>query len=370
VPELPTFADLYDDGKAEVQARQPELSDWNEGSNLDAVIGGGAMLADEVLRVVVALFGEHFIDVAEDTALDVLALDRFGLTRLPASASVGTLRFTRGSSTGVLTIPAGTQVRGEVNGVSVTVTTDTDTDMAALDNTVDVDATCTVTGRSGNVAEEVLDEIVDTIPGDSTVTVTNPDRFTGGDVDETDPEFRDRIRRYFQTLRKGTVAALEAGALSVPGVQYATVDETFIAPEDGGYVAVYIGDPDGRANSVLTDDVEEELEDWRAAGIEVRVFAATREEIALSITVYHRRGIDVAELTAAVRAGVLAHTDALAPNATLYLEAVECAAQMADKASIRAARVTSHTADVEPSAPQNAIRVNSEDLTIALVEVA
>jgi uncharacterized phage protein gp47/JayE len=368
VPTLPTFDEMYEIGKAEVVDRNSDLSDWNEGSNLDAVVGGGAALADEVLRIVIAAFAEQFVDTAVGAALDVLALDRFGLSRLPASASVGTLRVTRGGSTGDLLIAAGQAVRATVNGEIVTVTVDSDTYMDAADNTVDVLATCTETGPAGNVAEDVLDEFVGGLAGDSTATVTNPARFTGGDVEETDEEFRDRIRRYLQTLRRGTVAALEAGALSVPGVQFATVDESFVAPEDGGYVAIYIGDPDGRANEAQAALVEVEIEDWRAAGVEVRVLAAAREEISLALTVYHRSGVDAAELAAAVRAAVLSVTDSLAPNATLYLSAVIAEAQKAD-AGVLSVEIDSHTDDVEPTDPENALRVNSEDLSITLVEV-
>jgi uncharacterized phage protein gp47/JayE len=369
VPDLPTFDELYDVGKTEVMSRDPSLSDWREGSNLDAVTGGGAMLADEVIRVIIAAFGEQFVDVATGSALDALALDRFGLTRLPATAAVGVLRFTRGSGVGAIAIPAGTQVSGTVNGVTVTVETDADAVIDALDAYVDVQATCTETGTGGNVDEDVLDTILDSIVDDPTATVTNPDRFAGGDVEENDTEFRDRIRRYFTTLRKGTVAALEAGARTVAGVQFATVDESFIAPEDGGYVAIYIGDPDGTGNSTLADAVAVEIENWRAAGIEVQVLPAAREEIDLEIAVVHAADVDAEDLTNAIRAAVFAYTDALAPNETLRISAV-IAAVHAVSTDVISVTVSEPTSDMTPTAPQNAIRVIEAGLTVTLTPEA
>ncbi|MCI0346433.1 MAG: baseplate J/gp47 family protein, partial [Chloroflexi bacterium] len=194
---LPTFNELYDAGKSEIRSRNPDLTDFNEGSNLDAVTGAGAMLADEVLRYVIDLFAAQFVDTAEGVDLDALAADRFGLTRKPAAGAVGTVTFTRGGSSGVLTIPAGTTLRATVNGESVTFTTDDDVDMAAAETAADATATCTVTGATGNVAAGTVTTIVDAIPGDATATVTNADRFAGGAPEETDDAFRDRIRRFF-----------------------------------------------------------------------------------------------------------------------------------------------------------------------------
>lgn len=366
---LPTFDELYDAGKAEVQARRPALTDFNEGSVNDAYVGAGAMLADEVIGVLVALFKDSFVDTAEGSALDSLALDRFGLSRLAASASIGAIEFARGDSTGALPIYAGTRISGTVNGVTVTVATIDDAVMPATEDEVLVPARCSVTGATGNVAEDVLDTLLDAIVGDADVEVINPARFVGGDVEESDAEFRERIRRYQLTLRKGTIAALEAGALSVAGVQYATVDETFVDPDVGGYVSVYVGDPDGNGNDTLADLVDVELDNWRACGVEVRVFGAAREEVELELTVRYRRGANVGELGTAIRAGVVAYGDGIGPGKKLYLSGVQAAAHDASTA-VLSVEVTSHTADITPDEVYNALRVNAEDVAISFVEVA
>lgn len=366
MPTLRTFDELYTVGQAEVQSRNPELTDWREGSVNDAYLGGACVAVDEVVRVLVALFGAQFVDTATGGDLDALAADRFGLTRTAASASVGTLTFTRDSSTGVLEIPAGTTCKATVNGESVTFTTDEAGWMAAADDTVDVRATCTATGTTGNVAADTITTIVDAIPGDSGATVTNADRFVGGAPEESDAAFRDRIRRYFGTLRKGTVSALEAGALSVAGVSYVYVDETFVAPEDGGYVAVYVGDADGRGNDALADAVTTELEAWRAAGVRVVVTAAAREEISLALVLTIGANVDQTTLAANIRAAVLAYTNSLAPGATLYTSQVVAVA-LAVSTSLLACSVTAPTADYAPTEPYYAVRVPESGLTVSFV---
>jgi uncharacterized phage protein gp47/JayE len=368
MPTLPTFADLYASARSEIQARNPALTDFTEGSVLDALTGSAAVLADEVIRIGLDLFAAHFVDTAEGEALDELAQDRFGLSRHAAQAAVGTLTFTRGDAEGGITIPAGTTVEGTVNGRTVSVTTNVIATMAAASNTVSVRATSTVTGPSGNIAAGVLDTVADEVDDDPTLTVTHADRFVGGRVEETDEEFRARIRAYFSTLRKATISALEAGALEVGGVRFATVDEQFIAPEDGGYVLLVVGDPDGRANEALTEAVELELVNWRAAGVEVRVEASEREEVDLAVTVRVKRATDQSALIDSVRAAVLAYTDSLAPGETLYRSRVACAVLDLSEDVVDVV-VSDPEDDLQPTEAYNALRVDSADLSITFAEV-
>lgn len=378
MPTLPTAIALYDVGRSEIQRRQPDLTDFSEGSNLDALTGSGAMLADEVIGVSVDLFADQFFDTAEGQALDDLSSDRFSLDRLAAQPARGTVTFTRGASTGVVTVAAGTVLSGVSSGVTLTYTTDILVQMPSADSTVDAVITCSTTGRAGNLAAGGITKIVTTIPDDPDMTVTNADYLVGGVSAELDPRFRDRLRRYFTTLRKGTVDALMAGAMSVGGVEYATVSEDHIAYGDGGYVDVYVGDPDARANSVLVAAVDTEMLDWRAAGIRVIVAASQREEIVLSLDFTILRGADQSVLLAGVRQAITEYINGidLAGDVVGGLEVGETLrlSQLLSRGmrvsdSIVGGQVLSHTADIVPSAGNNAIRVLSSDLSITLTEL-
>lgn len=363
--ELPTFDALYGLGKAEATSRRPDLTDWSEGSANDAVIGAGAVLADETIRIAVDLFAALFLDTAEGEDLDALAADRFNLTRKPATPAIVTVTWTR-SATGAYTIPAGTRIRARANGQSVIFTTDADAALPLADTSVDIPATCTDTGRVGNVAAGTIIDVMDPVPVDPGATVTNAERASGGTDAETDAVFRDRIRRYFPTLRRGTVAALQAGALSVPGVSYVAVDEGQI--ETTGRVLVYVGDPDGAGNELLADAVAAELEDWRAAGVLVDVLPSVREEVVVELSVRVRAGVDTPTLRTAITAAATAYVDALPPNATLYLSQLEHAA-LGVSSDVLDAVVSDPAVNLEPSAPQNAIRFAPGGFTVHFVEV-
>ena len=363
-PTLPTHADLYQAFQDETRDRDPRLTDWSEGSALDALAGGGAALADEVNAVTVDVFKTTFLDTCEDNEIDAWASDHYGdeIPRKDASAATGEVTLTRTDSSGDYPILAGTEVSGTVHGETITVTTDALTQIDDGETAVTTSATATTTGTTGNIAAAVLDTI-----GDATLLVTNAARFTGGADEESDARYRARVKAYPQTLRRGTVEALREGALRVGGVVFATVSESFTAPANGGYVAVYVGDPDARANSTLTALVDAELDNWRAAGIQVLVFAATRQEIPLSLALTVRAGADQAAIRAAVTTAVLAYTDDLDPNAVLYTAPVITAA-MGAHSDILDADLVTPTDDVTPTAEQNALRVTTSDLTLTLIE--
>ena len=178
MPSIPTVEDLRNQGAGEIQARNPDLTDWTEGSNLDAINGGTAVQADEVIGVVVQLFGALYFDTASGDDLDTLVLDRFGsnLERKPEVAAVGTLTF----STTAALVPAGTRVEATIDGELVTVATDANAVKLAGPGTVNVTATALQTGRQGNITAGLAVAILDPIPGDAAATVTNAERFAGG----------------------------------------------------------------------------------------------------------------------------------------------------------------------------------------------
>ena len=363
-PTLPTHATLYQVFRTEVTDRDPELTDWSEGSALDALGGGAAALGDEVNAVTVNVFQTAFLDTCVGSEIDAWSADRYGtaVPRKAAAAAVGEVTFTRVGTSGVYPIAAGTVVSGTVDGETVTATTDALTQIPDGSTSVTVAATVSEAGVGGNVAAAVLDTTAD-----ANLTVTNADRFTGGAERESDERYKARVKAYPQTLRRGTVEALREGALRVGGVVFAAVSESFIDPEDGGYVAVYVGDPDAQANSTLTALVDAELDNWRAAGIQVQVFAAVRQEAGIDLSLTVRVGADQAAIRTAVTQAVLAYTDTLDPGETMYSAQIVARAINAHT-DVVDADLASGTLDLTPSAEQNAVRVPESRFALSLIE--
>lgn len=368
---IPSFADLYDAAKAEMQSRDPRLTDFNAGSALDALAGGSAILADEALRIALHLAKAAFVDTATGDDLDTRITDLGGPARNPATAASVELFIVRGSYVGAYTIDPDTEITGTApDGSTVTFTTSTGATIGAPESEEPFTATCTVTGRSGNVPEDTLVTISGLPSG---LTIEQRERAAGGSAEESDDAYRARYRLWVQSLRRATLAALEYGARTVAGVSLVTLAEL------DGYVAVYIGDPDAGGNSGLVDDVETALDDYRAAGVEVRVYASEREELDFTIAVTSRPGSDLGENE--VRAAAIAFLDAYPTATDLYLSQFEAAIHDIDSPGLgpeeRVVLSVTVTADddpdartISPSAAYKAIRTAADGsgLTIEITE--
>jgi uncharacterized phage protein gp47/JayE len=366
VPVLPTWQQLYDAGKAEILGRNPRLTNFTEGSRLDAITGAAATLADELVLVVAKHFAAQFFDSAEGADLDALAADRFGLTRFEATKAQGYLTWTKGDPALSYVIPAGLTFSGEVEGVRFTVISTEEASLAVADLTVLVPCEAAVAGPEGNLDISAITTIDASFPTDLLATVNNDTRFAGGADAENDATFRDRIKRYFQTLRRGTVESIKAGARAVPGVRYVTVDESEVPTS--GIVYMYIGDPDARSNDLLAAAVEDELVNWRPAGVLVEVLGADRQEESVTLLVSVRAGADRDAIATNIRAAVSGYAAGLEPSEKLRLSRLLQLAHNAH-ASVVSVEATSPTADVTPTERQDAIRVVPEAVSITFVEV-
>lgn len=363
---------------AEARARDPRLTDWRDGSANDALAGAAAEAADEVDRIAAQRFRDSFVATAEGSALDNVITDRLpGLTRKPAAAATTTLTVTRTSYVGAYTILDGTLATGTgADGRAVTFEVDGAVVIASGDTSASVPVVCAATGPDGNVAAGTLTAIAG-LPGG--FTVTQPDRAAGGADIEAPDDYRARYRLTRQGGGNGRVQDLEAAALGVQGVSFAFVDESAIAEEDGGYVAVVVGDSTGQGNSTMAGAVATALgrlgsvSSVRAGGVEVVVLAADREELAFTLT---------AKVVAGRSPGVVALQNAadaymrtLKPGQVWYADACEAYIRRTvgpDGTRVRSL-VMRHGTDAEkaPTQPYNSIRLaDPTDVAVTIIEVA
>lgn len=371
---VPTFAELYDAAQSEITARQPTLTDFSEGSNLDAVAGAAAVVADEAIRHGIMLARAGFIETAEAGDLDALVTSRGGPVRKPLTAATTTFVVTRTSYVGAYTFSAGLTVSGYgADGSPVSFNLTTTKTLGAMQSSVSLSATCNESGPNGNVPAGSVTTISGLPAG---LTVTQPNRAAGGAAEETDDAYRARYRLGLRARARGTPAALEYAALSVAGVAFAAVNEDAIAG-DTGYVALYIADSTGTGSSDLATAVTTALDTIdidgtpgvRAAGALVQVLAAAREEIALAYTVKVKPGSGVTEND--VKAAVLAFTNALPPSRTLWPSAAEAAILQIGSDVLDAQQTLPATA-YPPTLAYNSIRTASDgsDVSVTIVEAS
>jgi hypothetical protein len=367
----PSWADYYLLGRAEAVLRRPDLS-YNEGDVTDMMTAGAGAMADRLTGYLIDRFRATYLDGASGDDLTQLASDHWNVQRRDAVAATGQVTFSRATyANGAGSLDAGFIVATakDSQGRDVQYATDADAVFGATTLTVTVQATAVVAGAGGRASAGTVVKTI-TTPFDSAITVTNGDKMAGGADAESDPDLRERVRRVPSTLRRGTIDALEYGALQVSSVKSAE------AVEDGtGITNVYVADVDGNSNDTMVDAVAAELENWRAAGSLVQVAGgelydgvntngAGRLIVDVTVTTRANSGVDVAALASNVKAAIVAKVAKLGIGQTMYRTMVKQAAMNVDPANIVEVEVNVPALDIVPSASQ-IVRTTSADVTVS-----
>lgn len=341
------FQDLYQVGKDEAQLRNPDLTNWEAGSINDTVIGSAAAIGDEVVVTALRRLAETFVDTAEGDALDVLAWDHWQLERIASVKAVGSITLTRATTdAGDVTVEVGSLFATDPAGTDDEVVFKTTETKTLTGLSVTITAEAVEGGTSGNVTAGTI-TVIKTTLDDASISASNSSKFVGGADEESDDRFRDRIKKYLETLRRATVGAVEAAALQVGGVFFAALDESTAA---SGYVTLYIADEDGNSNATLEAAVLAELINWRACGITINVDGATAVEQDIDMTLTYQAGVDTEAVRLAAIAAARAYRDGLNVAETMYLSALTAVVQAVP--GIKAVTINDPSGNVAPSADE------------------
>ena len=323
MPVAPSFSDLVTQGQAEADARRPDLT-FLAGDITLAQIHGAAAMADAVIRFAAQSFKATFIDGATGDELTALVDDHLNIQRTLATPSQVTVEFVRPSNGG--TEPAGTILAGtlvatqfDANGDQIQFELDANIVWALGElGPKSGNATATISGRDGNAKASTVTRVIDVPTFDPTFTVTNPATGGGGNDEETDEELRTKARQFFTTLRRGTLVALEFGALLVPSVRVAKAVEDSAT----GLVTLRVTDSDGNSTSQMVTDVATELENWRCAGTIVSVLGGSQLLVDMTISLTVRVGFDVAPQATLIATAVATRILKLKVGETLFLDSL------------------------------------------------
>lgn len=293
-----SFQELYDNFITELQSQRPDLTDTHEGSTIDVIAGVTSLAVNEIQQIVLDQFAKTFFATANGPEvtgstddLETLAVDHFGdsFARPESVKATGTITFSRPSAApGNIVIPSGTIVKTAPNASGVAQRFETTADVTITGTSINASVRALTAGTDGNVQANKV-TLIETTLTDTTITVNNSAAFTGGDDTETDAEYRETIRNLIETLRGATLAAIEAKAKTVAGVEKATgiefqqyVKEWNISSNTGvgsyfkiSRAKIYIADANGTASQTLINDVKTAIETTRAAGVFVEVIGAT-----------------------------------------------------------------------------------------------
>jgi len=372
MPDLPTRLDYFNIGADEVAARgavrppNQRISPtevFTEGSDINIVVASASAMADETTRQVALRTQALFLDGASGEDLDRLVGDRFSPTivRKGATPAVAVLTFTRTSGPLLaLALPVGTQVKTD-GGVLFALTVAVVIPAGSTGPITGI-AQALLAGIDGNVDALTLTAFV-TPPADPALQVTNLEPATGGDAVEIDARLRARARDFFRTARRGTLAAIEFGALTVPGVRQATaVEEVDSMGIPTGRVSLYIADANGQANAALTAAVVGALLEYRAAGVYVDVQGATPLFVPITYNLRFSAGVDTTAAFGLVQSGTVAAVNALRPNATLEVSLLFAVARSVPGVIVLDDAVVAPVGDLVP-APGQVIRTRTALVT-------
>jgi uncharacterized phage protein gp47/JayE len=329
--DCPTFADLFQLARNEMLARSSLLARQTvdrDGSDANVLVAAATAAADEVIGQLINVTAGLYIDTATDTALDRLLFDRYGLARKVAASGTTSLVFsTTAPAVATFTIPANTIVT-TADGIQYE-TVQPETFVIGTTFTYAI-AKSILSGANQQVKPATLTNITGSISGAPTdLVVTNPLASTGAADVESDDAYRERGRAFFTTARRGTLRAIEQGALSVPGVVRATAFEVLdLSGRPARFVVVVIADeytdtlaslstlpPTYATQSrALSQTVFNALQDYRAGGIFVQVQVAQVIMLPVQLSLSFIAGVDIDSVALSARSAIVGYINALNPG--------------------------------------------------------
>ncbi len=294
-----TFTQLVRQQAASIQSAAPTLVDLSVGSVLRAFVEAVAGVAMWLQELAISVLAASRASTASGADLDAWVAD-FGLARLPATAAVGHVMFSRRSPGLAASIPGNTVLE---TPAGLRFLTGTPAELGADDLSVDVYCVAADAGPASNVEAGAVSVLVGSIPGVD--NVINAAAFVGGSDGESDDALRARFRAWVAGLRQGTVAAIEYAVMSVrSGLSCAVFDGlTINGAPDPGKVVVVVDDGSGEPGAGIILAARAAAGSVRSAGVAVSVVGPMLTRVTVSVGIEVAPGAEppIAACVAAVR---------------------------------------------------------------------
>ena len=228
MPDLPTSQDLFRIARDEVLVGNSNLARAvveRTGTDTNALVAAGVGIGDAVVGQLGKAVADLYLASARKAGLDRLIFDRYRYARKPAAPAVGQVQFTTsGAAAATFAIPIGTTL-STVDGVAFATTTAVSFAIGTLGP-----YSANVQSVNGGASQQAIAGSITTITGSisgapANLHVTNASATAGASDEESDDDFRIRGQLAYTTQFRGTLNALVAGALTVPGVTKAVAFE-------------------------------------------------------------------------------------------------------------------------------------------------
>lgn len=380
--DFPTFTDLFRVARDEALAKNSALTRdiiERDGSDANALVAAGVAVGDSVTGQLIKVNAALFLDSSKGKDLDRLVFDRYQLLRKAASPAITSVDWTTTApNPSNFDIPAGTQVQTSDNRVFATQVQVTFP--AGSTGPIPVNVQSVLAGLNQQVRANTINNIVGVITGSpADLKVNNPSASAGADDEESDDDLRDRARRFYATSKRGTLKAIELGAVAVPGIRKATAFEVIdVNAVPARLVELVVADaftdqlvdsttlpPTYAAQAVaVTNAVQAGLLEVRAAGIQVFVTLATVDILGIQLSLRYRSGSDIDAATTAAKVAMVTYTNNLNPGATWdYSDAID-KLRTVPGLIVLGGEIISPAGDVVPASTLHVIRTSISYTTV------
>lgn len=332
---------------------------------MNVFVGVASVIGDQIIKQLAFRTAACFLDGADQEDLDRYAFDRYQLARKGASPALGTVRIFRTSVVGGAgTVPIGTKLVSNTGFEYITTST---ANFGASDFFSSATVRAVEAGKATQVGANAIVRFTNPAALFDRTLISNNDAATAGGEDaEDDDTFRARIRDFWRTARRGILAAIEFGALTVPGVVSAQAIEVLNeGANPARLVNLFIADSTGVASDALAQQVRSALDDFRAAGIQVIISTSLPLIVDIQLQLTFKANVDTLTLADNVQAAIVAFVNSIPVNGTLYVGQLFAVLQRFadDGLIINKGSLVSPVGDLIPATGQT-IRTTTANVTV------
>lgn len=338
--EVKNFVDIRQDLINWFVANQEKITDFNDGSIINAMFGAFASESEKLYLATKLGFVQNLRNIPYSV---------FDFKRKEGTFATGTVVFSRANIKDFETIiPAETEIVGD--GKSY-ITTEVGKIAANTLESDPITVRSVEIGADNNIESNIINEIVSILSTD-VVAVTNNIKISGGCDDESETEMLKRFKDYIAGLQGTSKYGVKSAVESVPGVRSVNVVEDFTG-SDIYQVKIYAEDGSGGLASDVKQKIIEVIEGdgtsanpgKRAPGINVLVSnpEVVSLDFSLNVTIYR---VDIETAKEEVKNTVRDYINSLGVGESVILTSL-----------MLRVRSLSYVRDVEIVSPENNINI-------------
>lgn len=346
-----TIQTIYDRMKASFLANSG-LASITEPGVLSTIIEALAIEIKSLYDTMSDVIDQGYCETATGQYLDKIGA-LIGCVRNGGVKATGTVRFMAASAPASdIPIPEGTVVSTVIDGSGNRYRFLTIADSALLAGTtyIDVSVEADEVGEAYNLVASSLIIIETPIAG--ITSCTNLSATSGGIAEETDDHYRARIPLYLSGLKRATADSLESAAMTVDGIMDAVCTDGATA----GTATLIVASASGTVPSETIDEVEAVIEDYKGAGIQVTISAATNLTVNCTFDLYLEPEAVEATVKAAAEAAVEEYLNNIPIDGIAYWSQVVKAILYVDGVvNVKNVLINLGTADIDATSTQKIV---------------